>query len=343
MKEFGSDFHYIQDLKQRNARYLLPDDAHYYANGRQAIQDLIFFKKWKRIWMPEYFCYVIINAIKETGIQVEFYFDNPSITEIDAISTIPFQKGDVLFRMNYFGLRTKRDNTTVSVPVIEDHSHDLIGEWAKESNADWCIASLRKSLPIADGGVLWSPKKHKLPEAVSSTNESNMLAVLRFSAMRSKANYLQGFPIKKEDYLELFDKTETQFNNLNISGISSESFSIVKSMDIESWYQKKKDNWLNLSKISQSKVEILQPEYSDFYPFSLVLKFNNEKNRDIVRSFLLKKNVYPAILWQIPNTQRPDIVEYGKTCLSIHCDGRYSQEDILILKDILNEAFSEIS
>lgn len=343
MKEFGSDFHYIQDLKESDTEYLLPSDARFYVNGRQAIQDLISFKKWKRIWMPEYFCYEIIGSIKETGIEVDFYYDNPSIIEKDAISSIPFQDGDVLFRMNYFGLRTKRDNSKIIVPVIEDHSHDLIGEWAKKSNADWCIASLRKSLPIADGGILWSPKKHKLPETVSPTNESNALAALRYSAMRNKTNYLEGFPMLKDKFLNLFNKTEEGFETLPISGISSDSYRIVSTMDIKGWYEKRKNNWLHLSQISHLKVELLQPEYSDFYPFSFIIKFNNKGNRDLVRAELISKKVYPSILWNIPNTQSSEIVEFGDTCLSIHCDGRYNEDDIQILKKLIIESLSAIS
>lgn len=57
----------------------------------------------------------------------------------------------------------------------------------------------------------------------------------------------------------------------------------------------------------------------------------------------MKNYFYPSILRQITNTQSPDIVEYWKTCLSLHCDARYNKEDIQILRGILIEAFSEIS
>lgn len=339
MREFGSDYHYIKDLKLRNnLDYQLPSNSRYYANGRQAIQSLIHFKKWRRIWMPEYFCYEIIAAIKETGIQVMFYYDNPSINENDSISNILFRKDDVLFRMNYFGLRTKRDNSKILVPVIEDHSHDLIGEWAKGSNADWCIASLRKTLPIADGGILWSPTKHDLPKQIESTNESNILAKLRYSAMMDKKSYLQGLSEKKKEYLGLFAKTESQFKELELSGISSISYTIVNTMDIKEWYEIKKKNWLILSQMSYSEVKVLLPEHSDLYPFSLVLKFNNHNKRDLARNYLIKENVYPAILWQIPYKQNENIVEYGETALSIHCDARYSLKDIEFLKNVIIEA-----
>lgn len=344
MREFGSDYHYIKDLKLRNnLDYQLPSDSRYYANGRQAIQSLIHFKKWRRIWMPEYFCYEIINSIKETGIEVEYYFDNPIINENVSISKIKFLEGDVLLRMNYFGFRKKRDNSNIAAPVIEDHSHDLIGKWAVSSNADWCIASLRKSLPIADGGILWSPKKHELPRIVEPTNESNATAALRYSAMKDKTNYLQGFHVLKDKFLNLFNKTEEGFETLPMSGISSDSYDIVSKMDIRAWYDKKKENWLVLSQISHPKVEVLQPEYSDFYPFSFVIKLNNKENRDLIRTELISKNVYPSILWNIPNTQSSKIVEFGDTCLSIHCDARYNEDDIQVLKKLIVESLSAIS
>lgn len=60
--------------------------------------------------------------------------------------------------MNYFGLRTSRSNQSLPIPVIEDHSHDLLGRWPLYSDADWCIASIRKTLPTIEGGMVWSPK-----------------------------------------------------------------------------------------------------------------------------------------------------------------------------------------
>lgn len=99
--------------------------------------------------MPEYFCYEIIDSIKKNDIEICFYNDNPLLDDDIEISKIKFEDGDVLFRMNFFGLREFRDNSELGISVIEDHSHDLIGDWPVNSNADWCIASLRKTLPIS--------------------------------------------------------------------------------------------------------------------------------------------------------------------------------------------------
>jgi len=76
MKEFGSDFHYVESTGEGETLFDYFPKANLYANGRQAIQELIVQERWKRIWMPEYFCYEIIDSIKKNDIQICFYNDN---------------------------------------------------------------------------------------------------------------------------------------------------------------------------------------------------------------------------------------------------------------------------
>jgi hypothetical protein len=40
--------------------------------------------------------------------------------------------------------------------LVEDHSHDPFSPWAVGSSADYAFCSLRKTLPVPDGGLLWS-------------------------------------------------------------------------------------------------------------------------------------------------------------------------------------------
>ena len=152
MKEFGSDFHYLESYNSGRAH--LTDvfrGSILLADGRQCVVALIHQYGWRRIWMPDFFCYAVIDTIKkQTGIEVVFYEDSP--LDEAKVETFHFEDGDVLLRMNYYGMRDKRSNKNISVPVIEDHSHDPFGHWALYSDADWCISSLRKSLPLPEGG-----------------------------------------------------------------------------------------------------------------------------------------------------------------------------------------------
>ena len=77
--EFGSDYHQLDDFPRVvdtpskgkwNSRNL-------YADGRQAINALIDFRGWKRIWIPTYFCQEVVESIRKTGIEVVYYDDYP--------------------------------------------------------------------------------------------------------------------------------------------------------------------------------------------------------------------------------------------------------------------------
>lgn len=338
--KYGSDYHYTSDYKKGNSIISYYPDANYYANGRQGLIDLINFYQFKRIWMPVYFCYEVIDCVKKyTDIEIRFYEDSPLCKdETEIIQQIQFMEGDVLFRMNYFGMRIWRDNSSLDVPVIEDHSHCLISDWAQNSNADWCVASLRKSLPITEGGILWSPQKKLLPPQPHQTDENIVLSSARLEAMKLKADYLIGIN-KDRDYLrKLYVKTEKDFDDLPISLISDDSMNILESLDIKDWYMRKSNNWSYLSKLPwPNKIKLLQPESKDCMMFSLVLFFISNNDREKVRDALIKRQcVYPAILWNIKNDNSKEIQHIGDIMLSIHCDARYDNDLEDMSKRILN-------
>ena len=232
MKEFGSDFHLCDSNFRVDFNQLdMIGDTRFYACGRHAIEAIIKQEKWKRIWMPTYFCYEVIGYIRSTGIEVMLYDDYPLNENDDIIvRSLPFQEGDVLFRTDYFGLRKWRTNKDIRIPVIEDHTHGLTSDWTIKSDADWCIASLRKTLPLAAGGMLWSPKGKKLPDTIKPTAECKEMAIERYEAMNMKAKYLKTvYPTKEEDteakndFREKFVDSEERIDHRKLSGIDMKS------------------------------------------------------------------------------------------------------------------------
>jgi hypothetical protein len=87
--------------------------------------------------------------------------------------------------------------------TIEDHSHDLLAPRALESRADYAIASLRKTLPLPDGGVVWSPRDRSVPPELSITGQHASSALLRLSGMILKRDDLQGEASAKSAYREM--------------------------------------------------------------------------------------------------------------------------------------------
>lgn len=344
MKEYGSDFHYIKRFN--SVGKTLSDyypSANYYADGRQALIHLYKSQGWDRLWIPEYFCYDVIQSLKETGLNLMFYTDLPDNSDDNETLYVIQNKGlfrptDAILRVNYFGMRSYRSSDELSVAaVIEDHTHDLIGDWSLNSTADWCIASLRKSLPIPEGGILWSPKGLKLPESPASLEKNKEVASIRWNAMELKARYLAGDDLEKSSFRSGYVDTEPFFDTCDVCALDKRSLEYLLSFDIDSWYQRKLENWRLLSELKHPDVRILRPENANCDPFSLVLVFSSHKKRDKVRKALIENNVYSAILWNIPAPTDGDVFTMSSNMLSIHCDARYSTKDIEQLKLIIQK------
>ena len=339
MKEFGSDFHFVDSVftHQGNSFDIYPD-SFLLADGRLCILALIQQYGWKRIWMPEYFCYNIIEYLRlRSGIEVVFYVDYPGNDDEKIISSLNFRDGDVLLRMNYFGFRAFRSEKSVPIPVIEDHSHDIIGDWAMRSDADWCIASLRKIIPIPEGRVLWSPKGLSYDIHLDQSLSNITLSQNRWKAMELKGEYLKGDIEEKELFRSLFIETEDAFDFLDLSAIDMRSKNYIEHFDISNWYKFKRRNWDILRRLDSNKgIEVFSPESKNLNPFSFVLLFDKEEKRERVRKKMIESSIYPAVLWNIPDDANDMVRNFSKRMLSIHCDGRYTEKDVEELYNKIN-------
>lgn len=341
--EFGSDFHLLDYPKGGKSLLNYFPESNLYASGRQALLDLAATRGWNRLWVPSYFCEESLECVSRAGIVVCRYECTPLSEPVWSLRGLPVRGDDGLLVVNYFGRFDKRRFPEIGCEIVEDHTHNLIGNWAVNSSADWCVASLRKTLPIADGGILWSPGNHPLPPTPEKNSATADIMDRRNTAMLLKSRYLKGGVIAKEEFLSLFRETEGKFDRMQVSSISDSSLDIVRHIDISRWYGAKRRNWdflYNELNACESSVEILMPENPEDCPFSLTLRFMNKEARDKARISLIRKSVYPAVLWTMSSESDVSAKIFSDTMLSIHCDGRYSLNDtkklMLIIKDSLN-------
>ena len=293
MKEFGPNSPFIES--QDGGEYTLRDFypmANYYKDGRYALIHLYKSQGWQRLWVPEYYSYDVIESLKQAGLDLRFYVDYPGCANDSKTLEEIHKKGlfrpkDAILRVNYFGARSYRSPEKLPIAVVEDHSHDLIGEWALKSDAEWCIASLHKTLPIPEGGILWSPL---------------------------------GLCLPKNPDVCLLDKTSKKY---------------LQSFNIHSWYRKKRENWKILKNIKKDGVKVLIPENYGCYPYSLILVFNDFDERERVRKVLNENQVSLDVLWNLQDPKDGDVFKFSRGMLSIPCDGRFSHDDILRLKSII--------
>lgn len=340
--EYGSDFHFPGEgaFGAAGTRFWNAG-TRFYADGRCALNAVLSTNReaFKRVWMPEYFCGDVVEAVKATGLPVEFYPDFPGADDVALIRKIPFREGDVLLRMNFFGLRDFRGVEGIPVPVVEDHSHDLFSSWARRSEAEFCFASMRKILPLPQGGAAWS-SRFALPEWECS-EENRRLESRRFSAMSLKGLYLKEKSLGKELFRELLTTTESELCSISDSGIGEISSALIRLLDFHGIHEKKKNNWNRLAERLSERVEFLKPENMDAgTPFSFVVRAPSETARERLRTCLIANEIFPAVLWRVPETVSPRVREEASRLLSIHCDFRYSEEQMDFLAEKIEEGLN---
>ena len=341
--EQGSEFHLMENIR-KDEHFESPWNRGglFFGSGRDAFKAILFLGMasmgWKRLWIPAYFCQKVVDAILETGINVQCYqsWYPGERGENDCPCTVI--RGDVVLVVNHFGLKSEIKlgfDISNAAAIIEDHTHDPWSSWASNSKADYCIASLRKTLPVPDGGVLWSPKLQELPTPPPLTDQHRSAAGKKLEAMRMKALFLKGQIVDKSSYRALSLAGEENLCGRDISAILEWTEQNLDRFPTGEWREARKRNHETLRQVISSLkwVQVVCPRVmTSVVPFSCVLLFDSAERRESVRIKLIQSDIYPAILWSLQNPAIEGIpVEHTNAStrmLSIHCDMRYSERDM---------------
>ncbi len=353
--EHGSDFHWLNYTDADPDPFPWPLQMRGFGCGRDAfraiIQHGVATRGWRRLWIPSYFCQEVVEAFLLTNIQVMVYPYGPDDAAPD-FRRVDWRHGDVLLDMGFFGLsvRSKAQGVDRSrVEIIENHTHDPWSRWARQSDADWCVASLRKILPIPDGAVLWSPAGHDLPAQPPTTRERATVAARKLAAMLLKGFYLQGEPLEKDTFRMLAVAGEREMPSGDVSGMSEWAAAMYTRFPALKWRELRRENHRVFSEslADIDWLEVLQPEDASCCPFSAVVVFDSPERRDLVKQELIGSRIYPAVLWSLDEPLVPGIpprhIDLSRRMLSIHCDVRYKGEDMERVARLVRAAGSELS
>lgn len=293
---------------------------------------------WRRLWVPEYYCQHVVAALVRPDLELLPYPDHPLGT---AVELPPARPGDAVLVSNHFGLRAAwQAPGEDGVQIVEDHSHDLISRWARTSRADFCIASLRKTLPLSDGGVVWSPRGHALPVVGPPDGQRREAAGLKLSAMLLKSMYLDGLPADKAAFRELARRGEEGLAREAVTSISEVSRVVVDAFDLEAWRDARRRNVeaLHAHLAGVAGLRMPDPADPDGVAFSGLLVLDGPEHRERLRQRLLQARIYPAVLWALERTVLPvcdEARDVSRRILSIHCDGRYDLSDIARIAEVV--------
>lgn len=344
--EIGSHFEYDNILKfniKSSSFFNFVDfeDYIFTFSGRSAIElimkDILKERRIKTIYMPSYCCQSMIDPLEELNFKVEYYdvfLNEENILDYSIDENI---ECDIFFLMTYFGLGSSKIDDTVlkfkenGSVIIEDITHRMFNDEYHSIHVDYLIGSIRKWLPIMSGGFA-AKKNGKLNLKPSKTSTVNIQTIKQ--AMKLKKKYINGENINKQSFIDLYSEGANVFVELNYTyHIDHESKDIINHFNFKEMINQRRRNakelYLGLNDLEDieflSNYLLLNKSTPIFVPIIL-----SNRNRDSLRKYLIKQNVYCPIHWPIFSKNNSDIPKY---ILSLICDQRYSFDQ---MKRIIN-------
>ena len=309
MSEIGSEF---QRMPFGDGHGLtLPRPGTLVFSGRTAIEAVLKqLSDVRKALLPSYCCDSMIVPFRRAGIEVGFY-------SVDWDGELKIQikdSADILVWCNYFGF--KNEMPDYDGVLIEDITHSLLSESPSHPQADYLVASLRKWEPVNSGGYC-SIDAFGIEPPEEYVN-------LKTSAMKLKTEYLKTPNTeKKERFLRMFGECNHWLAE-NYSGLAIDSFSrdYLERVDVEKQRRIRRENAKSLYEGLEGKVQFMFPiEDMDCPLFVPILL----PNRDEVRSYLIKNEIYCPIHWPKPDGCESNIY-YSE--LSLICDQRYGPNNM---------------
>lgn len=311
-------------------------DVYYYASGRTALYQILrsLSSQHRKLWLPDWLCHTMVDAVEKAGFEYCFYeLDADFKATIEALDKSGFKDGEAVLMINYFGLQ---DLTAISksikatypnAVVIED---DVQAFWVfseKENPfADYRFTSLRKALPVPDGGLVKT--KRPMPMATGE----NTFAPLKIKAGAMKFHRGEE-GISDEDYLKLFKEGDKLIPENYESVMSPESQRLFAGTDLEKAKKQRQANSAQLiAGLDEIGIKPLIPVSLDSVPLFVPIYL---ENRDEVRRRMFQHEIFCPVHWPLDGM----VVKRGRilaeTELSLIVDQRYGVNEMeLILKYI---------
>ena len=340
----GSDY-WISEaevLSAKNAPYkMLPDDATYFSSCRGALQTILkhIDVKNKVALLPAFTCHAVLEPFVQNGYKVLPYHLNKDLSvDWTSLRKLVSDNGaNVVLVHSYFGFDTLKGCEDTfeylkknGVIIIEDMTQRVFSGF-KSTEADYHVGSLRKWLPIPDGGYLMGIKVNQ------PNKEDKDLVNIRLQAMYQKAEYMNGH---RDDntFRSLFAESEEIINTRKEPfGMSDVAKRVYSASDLKKASDLRKHNYKFLE------------EGLCGYPFNMPLKAQNgqevpfmmpllvTERRKELQSYLAKNNIFATVIWGCPEEFKPllnaDDKYIYESILCLACDQRYNEED---MKHIVN-------
>jgi len=336
--EAGSMFQWEADISSPTLS--LPQPSVSYLVCRHAIAALCAAQPNRPVlWLPTFFCPEVARFCRSVA-QIREYRDDCRWHEPDWSSLQP-GSNDLVLAVNYFGVRSPepwiRWHEQRPCILVEDHTQDPFSSWSLRSNADYAVCSVRKTLPVPDGAIVWSPRRLPLPAPPAEDHWRG--SMLKLSAMVYKRDYLAGtIPAGcKDRYRELQLSGEQELGTAAISSMSPVSEAVLAVGIPDRWRKRRIENTRGLLRSLEgwkTAVPVFTTWPEGHAPFDVPLVFPDQTARDQCQRELQSQNIFCPVEW-VCDTPDQVASDLSSRILSIPTDCRYTAEDMARISSAL--------
>ena len=306
MKEIGGYF----ELDPGGGNVPLPNGV-LLNSGRNALRHIVRQLKIKSIWVPDYTCPVVWEALRAEGCEFKFY----SIG-VDMLPTEKFPHDDFVLYTNYFGCCGK------NVEMLAAEYPNLIVDCAQAYHAPpkgrASFYSPRKFFGVADGGIAFGVEAAVYEQDDSSIRQQHLI-------VRKEKGASAGYP--------LFKAAEDSLIDVPIRMISEATAAALQKFDVATAIQKRRANFAFLHERLHSAFSfaIADDDVPMVYPYVT--------DDAAWRSRLIAQKIYVAKYW--PGLS-PTVNALAERIIPLPVDQRYGEDEMrvickMVLKnDIIN-------
>lgn len=290
--------------------------------GRTSLEYILRAKNINKIYIPYFTCDVILEPIRKTGIEHEFYHINKNFEPIFDFTLLT--ENDYLLYTNYFGLKNdyiKKILTKKYKNIILDNSQAFYDRPIRDFDTFY---SSRKFFGVPDGAYLYT--NIYLKQSLEVDNSIN-----RFNHLIGRIE--EG----AESFFESFKENDRSFVNQPIKEMSNVSKRLMQSINYKGIAKTRQINFFYLhNKLKNSN--LLDIDWNaKIVPFTYPFWTNKKE----LRNLLIANKIFVAKYWpNISDWCNPDDLEYKMSEEIIHLpiDQRYSQIDLDIIIKLIENA-----
>jgi len=307
-------------LSKQNREELLPypltaHNALFINLGRNCIYhaiDLLGLQAGDAVLLPAYLDHAVIEPFLIKNITTKFYRINRGLeVDFEDISSKIDEHTRALVVINYFGFpqllpKLKKFCEAHNIYLIEDNAHGFLSKMDNKplgSFGDIGIFSIRKTLPLPDGGVLVI-NNTSLPKFDIRLRQPNKLYTLwhvidlLWRGFQSRCDFeIRPVGMALAIVVNLFGKT-CNYGNFAISNLSLE---IIKATDFKDIYEQRRANFKFISERVKG-LKGVEPVYKRLpdgvCPWGFPILVNN---REMVQRYLKRHGVTLPIHWILPH------------------------------------------